>query len=378
MRRYFNTSTIPQKESTTTKLKSTSICTTKESLRFSSGTRTIQTSPSTDQVNSNDSSNNVNLRLLRTSPQSITSDENTVAGYFNRTVSLQSKNVPKSVSNVFDNSIDDDNVTNVSSLVSSISSFEDLTDTKKINNIVSNSTTDECTSRLDCDYSMTSIHPLSSSITPMSQEEIKTDTLLLPPSSLSQHDESSQLPDLLHAKTYNTLLTKRHSLDNVSHKIKPIKIHSSYKNTKWKTTTTTTTRKCLEYSNQPKKGKQLYLDFGQRDFAKTTVCPVCGMLYVHGVEDDAKRHAVACKQYTDGVTFHLSTSTTNSSSVARIVNEFSLNYKNSNNNNKNNVSKSTSHYSSIFSKTTKQKIVSGSNVATVEVRFLLLASGKTQ
>ena len=49
--------------------------------------------------------------------------------------------------------------------------------------------------------------------------------------------------------------------------------------------------------------QQLYLDLGQRNFAKPIECAVCGMLFVHGLSEDAKRHASICKDYQQGVTF---------------------------------------------------------------------------
>lgn len=56
-----------------------------------------------------------------------------------------------------------------------------------------------------------------------------------------------------------------------------------------------------KYPTVKKKFKQLYIDLGQRDFAHHTVCPLCGMLYVHGLEDDAKQHSMICNQYQRGV-----------------------------------------------------------------------------
>lgn len=53
------------------------------------------------------------------------------------------------------------------------------------------------------------------------------------------------------------------------------------------------------------KFRQLYLDFGQSDFAKQMHCDTCGMMYVHGVEEDIKQHLRVCKDYTHGVPFQL-------------------------------------------------------------------------
>lgn len=51
------------------------------------------------------------------------------------------------------------------------------------------------------------------------------------------------------------------------------------------------------------KQQQLYLDFGQNSFAKQILCADCGMLFVHGVEDDYKSHKMICKEYKQGVSF---------------------------------------------------------------------------
>ena len=54
--------------------------------------------------------------------------------------------------------------------------------------------------------------------------------------------------------------------------------------------------------------QQLYIDFGQRNFAATNICPICGMLYVHGVQSDIKQHEKVCQNYQYGVLWSLSTS----------------------------------------------------------------------
>jgi len=58
-------------------------------------------------------------------------------------------------------------------------------------------------------------------------------------------------------------------------------------------------------ATQPKKHQQLYLDLGQRNFAKNMECAICGMLFVHGLSEDAKQHAAICQDYKDGVHFSL-------------------------------------------------------------------------
>jgi len=52
-----------------------------------------------------------------------------------------------------------------------------------------------------------------------------------------------------------------------------------------------------------KKHQQLYLDLGQKNFAENTECEICGMLFVHGLTEDAKRHATICQDYKRGVPF---------------------------------------------------------------------------
>lgn len=71
-----------------------------------------------------------------------------------------------------------------------------------------------------------------------------------------------------------------------------------------------------------KKHQQLYLDLGQRNFAKQTECGVCGMLFVHGVSEDAKRHAAICRDYQQGVPFA-------SLDNARVVQNIKLNQRKS-------------------------------------------------
>jgi hypothetical protein len=57
------------------------------------------------------------------------------------------------------------------------------------------------------------------------------------------------------------------------------------------------------YSKKPKrKQQQLYLDFGQRDFAAKLICSVCGMMFVHGEKEDIQIHDKICKDYREGVT----------------------------------------------------------------------------
>jgi len=55
---------------------------------------------------------------------------------------------------------------------------------------------------------------------------------------------------------------------------------------------------------KPKKQKQsnqLFLDFGQNSFGKQTICDICGMLRVHGLDEDDAQHAKICEDYKQGV-----------------------------------------------------------------------------
>lgn len=56
------------------------------------------------------------------------------------------------------------------------------------------------------------------------------------------------------------------------------------------------TKKLVDQSNQ------LFLDFGQNSFGKQTICNICGMLRVHGLDEDDAQHAKICKEYKEGVT----------------------------------------------------------------------------
>lgn len=53
--------------------------------------------------------------------------------------------------------------------------------------------------------------------------------------------------------------------------------------------------------------QQMYLDLGQRNFAKRTLCGVCGMMYdAHGAIEDIEQHNRVCKDYIHGVPFQAS------------------------------------------------------------------------
>lgn len=71
-----------------------------------------------------------------------------------------------------------------------------------------------------------------------------------------------------------------------------------------------TTISSRQSNSQKSKQQQLYIDFGQRNFAATNICPICGMLYVHGVQSDIKQHEKMCDNYQHGVLWSCTTATT--------------------------------------------------------------------
>jgi hypothetical protein len=54
---------------------------------------------------------------------------------------------------------------------------------------------------------------------------------------------------------------------------------------------------------QKKTLEQTYLDLGQGDFGKRTICKTCGMLYVHGLSEDSQQHSRICMDYMKGIPF---------------------------------------------------------------------------
>ena len=80
---------------------------------------------------------------------------------------------------------------------------------------------------------------------------------------------------------------------------------SSYMSLKTKMSDESTCSSTPKISRPAKKRKQLnqlFLDFGQKSFGKQTVCNVCGMLRVHGLDEDDSQHDKICKEYQEGVT----------------------------------------------------------------------------
>ena len=80
---------------------------------------------------------------------------------------------------------------------------------------------------------------------------------------------------------------------------------SSYLSLKTKTSdqsTRSSTPKIGRPAKKRKQSNQLFLDFGQKSFGKQSVCKVCGMLRVHGLDEDDSQHDKICKEYQEGVT----------------------------------------------------------------------------
>jgi hypothetical protein len=60
-------------------------------------------------------------------------------------------------------------------------------------------------------------------------------------------------------------------------------------------------KSCPTATKKKKPLAQLFLDLGQANFGKQSVCPICGMLTVHGVEEDRIQHEQICTVYKSGV-----------------------------------------------------------------------------
>ena len=61
------------------------------------------------------------------------------------------------------------------------------------------------------------------------------------------------------------------------------------------------TTKNKPMKRQKLQSNQLFLDFGQTSFGKQTICKICGMLVVHGLDEDSQEHDKICKDYKEGV-----------------------------------------------------------------------------
>eukprot|EP00970_Alexandrium_tamarense_P019126 scaffold13625_cov159-Alexandrium_tamarense.AAC.2 len=77
--------------------------------------------------------------------------------------------------------------------------------------------------------------------------------------------------------------------------------HKSKSNTS--TSSRTTTRPLKRQKTHKKQQQQLYLDFGQSTFGKQSICSLCGMLRVHGLQEDDDQHDKVCRDYKEGVVF---------------------------------------------------------------------------
>jgi N-acetyltransferase len=81
---------------------------------------------------------------------------------------------------------------------------------------------------------------------------------------------------------------------------------SSLSNTKRQTIDASKVKVSRPVVNKKRKqqtsSNQLFLDFGQDSFGKQTLCNICGMLRVHGLDEDDIQHDKICKDYQEGVT----------------------------------------------------------------------------
>ena len=59
------------------------------------------------------------------------------------------------------------------------------------------------------------------------------------------------------------------------------------------------------YFRKTKNFQQMYLDLGQENFGKRTICEICGMISVHGLSEDSKEHERICQDYRQGIPFQL-------------------------------------------------------------------------
>jgi hypothetical protein len=108
-----------------------------------------------------------------------------------------------------------------------------------------------------------------------------------PPSEVSRQNESESPPIWKKAKSLSTILTPP-SCEQIS-------------------TFTNDYGPGFSTRKLPKKKAattQLYLDLGQTNFGKQTICGTCGMLFVHGMSEDATEHRRVCDDYRHGVSFH--------------------------------------------------------------------------
>ena len=82
--------------------------------------------------------------------------------------------------------------------------------------------------------------------------------------------------------------------------------YTSSSSNKKSSSTQNNTQQQITTNNKPVKrqkqsSNQLFLDFGQNSFGKQTVCNICGMLRVHGLDEDSQQHDKICKDYKEGV-----------------------------------------------------------------------------
>ena len=128
--------------------------------------------------------------------------------------------------------------------------------------------------------------------------------------SIQYSDDASQSPSPVLTKGNDISCSVNVTLD--SYACQPLHdFTKSYTNTDKRLKLSSTTSLLGVTTQKPKSTQskqQLYIDFGQRNFAATNICPVCGMLYVHGVQSDIKQHEKICHNYQHGVLWSSATS----------------------------------------------------------------------
>lgn len=111
--------------------------------------------------------------------------------------------------------------------------------------------------------------------------------------SINRHHERPPMREILNVS--------RHGKRRCSPNISKAKGGGTREGHKRKLHQTSTMNSCNQASKKP--CQQLYLDFGQRNFAQQMLCKTCGMMYVHGVAEDTKQHAQICESIVKGVPF---------------------------------------------------------------------------
>ena len=143
------------------------------------------------------------------------------------------------------------------------------------------------------------------------KEDVETPISLLNERRIEPNFYSRRQMDLMNMNTPPTASTPLSTASAVSRQPHnffskhPASNGSSYMSLKTKKSDQSICSSTPKISRPVKKRKQsnqLFLDFGQNSFGKQTVCNVCGMLRVHGLDEDDSQHDKICKEYQEGVT----------------------------------------------------------------------------